>query len=129
MLALLALTDTQREAVRQKLDESLPELSSLISLDSVLKLVDAFGGQDVYVPRKETIDSKLGNVIGTKDLSVLRDYYKGSHIKIPRLMPVRRMLRNQEISEVRTKGAAINEIAAQFDLTERQILNILRKRR
>ncbi len=125
MLSLSDFNDVPERELREKLGISMNELARVITLDSVIKLVDSFGGLEIYIPNRAKKSSKLIQIIGMDDLVSLCQHYHGTVIKIPRLMTLRLMLRNQKICKARNEGIPLSELARKFNLTQRQIHNIL----
>ena len=126
MSNFLNFKELSEQEYRTMLGRSMSELAQIITLDSVLKLVEHFGGQEIYISGKQNNNSKLEGILDEDDMLNLCRHYHGSTIKIPRLMSLRLKLRNNQIIKGRNSGARLSELARKFNLTERQIHNILK---
>jgi Mor family transcriptional regulator len=111
-----------------ELPESLAQMVDVISVEALIKLVDSFGGQDLYIPAKLEPDSTISLVIGSGDAELLSKYYHGSDIAIPTLKRLREKYRNIEIRNLKSQGISSNKLASDFNLTKRQINNITKQR-
>lgn len=118
------MTTTEIEA--RYLQGVLQEIAYLIGLAATLKLVEAYGGVRLYVPKRFDPDHPLVKLIGHANAAKLVECYGGDeHFDIPRAAAATRAARNALIREERLRGATRREIALRYGLTERQICNII----
>lgn len=107
------------------LPESMAELVDIIGLPSVLKLMEAFGGTEFWVPEKLQHLHPLVAAIGPEAAQTLCEYMARERIKVPRGAAIRREVRNHAIRRERHEGAKLAELALRYGMTDRQVLNIL----
>lgn len=107
------------------LPESMADLVDIIGLPAVLKLMEAFGGTEFWVPEKLHHQHPLVDAIGAEAAQTLCEYMARERIKVPRGVGITRGVRNQAIRRERHEGAKLAELALRYRLTDRQVLNIL----
>lgn len=93
------------------------------------RLVDAYGGTRLYVPCRLDPGGQLAQALGEQSAQTLIDLCEREDVVVPRLMSLRRTIRNQKIVALRETGAAPAKLALHFNLTERQIHSIVRQHR
>lgn len=103
----------------------LRELVELMGLPATLKLVDHYGGVRLYVPVKYDSDHVLVRQIGAAAATILIEHYGGEeHFDIPKAERALRAVRDRRIrAEYACKSR--RRLAREYDLTERQIGNIV----
>ncbi|NWO05549.1 MAG: hypothetical protein HLX50_07555 [Alteromonadaceae bacterium] len=107
------------------LPESMAELVDIIGLPAVLKLMEARGGTEFWVPERITHQHPLVDDIGTEAAQTMSEYMPLERIKVPRGAAIRREIRNRAIRRERFEGAKLAELALRYGMTDRQVLNIL----
>jgi hypothetical protein len=110
------------------LPSSLKELRAYLSLEAIVRLIEAYGGAEAYIPSTAVNDSKLARTIGlepAKTLSKVLAKSKPEILKVPRAARFRLYLRNMEIISRSDIGATSVDLARDFGLSQRQIFNIL----
>ena len=108
-----------------------PDFGALVEVspEAAIRLVIVAGGRDVWVPMTAVRKSNLRSMLDEGDVKVLCNIYRGCRIKVPTLSPLKNALRRRRIAALRRDGWKLNELAELFQLTDRQILNILKKHR
>ncbi|WP_036203995.1 hypothetical protein [Marinobacter sp. MCTG268] len=108
-----------------------PDFGALVEVspETAIRLALAAGGRDVWVPMTTSRTSSLRSMMDEADVEVLCNIYRGCRIKVPTLSPLKNALRRRRIAALRRDGWKLNELAELFQLTDRQILNILKKHR
>lgn len=129
----ISLADAYREGLisEDELREASGEDFGLIvdaSAEAAALLVDAFGGTRVYVPVSLDEDSPLAEVLGEKAHAVV-DLLRGSSLDVPKLMRLRRAIRQRKIDALDAAGWSASQLALHFNLTERQVYVLLRRSR
>jgi len=105
---------------------SLQPIVDRIGLDAALKLVKAYGGVRLYVPKKVDVDHPLAALIGYPAAKALAAEFGGQpHFDIPKCEAALREHRNRQIRQDRAMGHSIRELALKYRLTEKQIGSIL----
>jgi hypothetical protein len=105
---------------------SLLQIVALIGLEAALKLVKAYGGVRLYVPKKIDADHPLVELIGYPAARALAAEFGGQpHFDIPKCEAALREARNRQIRQDRAMGHSIRELALKYRLTERGIEKIL----
>jgi len=100
-------------------------MADVIPHEAIVKLIEAYGGQNLYIPSKPSSNSHVTATIGIKNMQALCAYYPGGEVVIPRFHKLRLRFRDREIIAGHKRGMRNHELASQFDLTVRQIQNIL----
>lgn len=111
------------------LPESVRELADTIGLEAARRLVEAYGGSAIYVPRQVT--PELEGLIGHDAAQALVDnYYSGSdRLNLPRCLAAIRAVEHRRIVAAFNSGATAGELARAHGCTERWIYRILADRR
>lgn len=104
----------------------LQDIAELIGLPGTLKLVEAYGGVRLYVPKKLDAEHDLARLLGLDHATTLAETYGGEdHFDIPRAVAATRAARDTCIRADRAAGMTHRELALANKLTERQIRTIL----
>lgn len=111
------------------LPESLHRLERMIGVEACLKLVERYGGRNVYVPVLGHCSQNLRELIGTENERVLSEMYGGTLLYIPVCREYRNAKRNQKIIAARREGKSVQRIAETFKLSERWVRKILQEQR
>lgn len=104
----------------------LQDMAELIGLPATLKLVEAYGGVRLYIPKRFDPDHPLVKLVGHAHAAKLCESYGGElHFDIPRAVAATRAARDARMRNDRSLGVTHRELALRYVLTERQIRNIL----
>lgn len=103
---------------RDKLPTSLIDLAETLGLEVALKLVEAFGGQEVKFPMKPRPDHPIIVALGETDGHAVCEYLGGAMIYVPhgRAGSNRRAVANLE-----QKGYTRGEIARILGISQRHV--------
>jgi len=104
-----------------------PQLRMLvrqIGFTAALKLVRARGGRQVWIPKTASADRVLAQVIGTAALEQLCAAHRGERLELPKSDKILIQARNAAILERREAGDSYAEIARDFGLTRRWVIEI-----
>lgn len=108
-------------------------LINVIGADAASKLMQAknLAGCTVEIPkatsgRGEKTIARFSLAIGTEATDKLISHFGGERIYIPRDQEHRRMLRNRRIVEAYNQGQSVNEIANDFDMSDRWVWEVLK---
>ncbi|MAZ33403.1 MAG: hypothetical protein CMO06_09690 [Thalassospira sp.] len=108
-----------------QLPQTAAEISEIVGIDAALRLVDAWGGVRIYVPRQIPDDHLLISTLGREEAELLAEHYGGETILIPRCLAALRAVRNARICRERSEGHGIAVLALRYRLTERQVYAVL----
>lgn len=112
-----------------KLPALIERIASMIGQDRAMLLVKHAHGEGanghVYVPRLPKPGQCLPSLIGIKATTDLAQIYGGSTIRLPRCRAIYRAQRNAEVQSMAASGATVRAIAQVFNLTDRQVHNVL----
>lgn len=115
----------------QDLLDSMPrllrELAEAFDIDTALRLADWRGGRFLYVPKTLDGQHPIAQKIGLEAARWLVEHYPGENLRIDRAAATLRHLRDRQILERNDAGESLNALAERFDLSQRQILQILKK--
>lgn len=109
----------------------LQRFVELIGLPATLTLVRRLGGLRIYIPRPERVtpEHPLALLIGADKLRALAEDFGGQeHFQLPRAERAMKAVRNAEIARESSAKSA-RELAAEYALTEGQIVRILAAQR
>jgi Mor family transcriptional regulator len=106
----------------------LQEFVRLIGLQATMKMVQAYGGLRIYVPKYPTPDHTYAELIGFDNLVKLSKVFgRQDHFQLPKATRALEAIRNAKI--IADYGAkppkTARQLAAEHSLTERQICRIL----
>lgn len=107
------------------LPESMADLVDIIGLPAVLRLMEAFGGTELWVPERLFYNHKLLEALDGEAAQSLCEYMAGSRIRVPRGAAIIREVRNRAIRRERHQGAKLDELALRYKITDRHVLTIL----
>jgi Mor family transcriptional regulator len=99
----------------------LQEIERLIGLDLALKLVDGWGGLNLYIPEKLTKNHRLSRTIGLDAAQRLSGVYGGDTIIMPRAHQYKAVQRQIEVYTRHKAGEPVEKLAALFNVTWRAI--------
>jgi Mor family transcriptional regulator len=112
-----------------KKNTMIETISAAIGMEIGYVLCEQLGGARIYVPGAETMrgDNQIALVIGLENARILARHLGGPTTVYLPSFSVRALRRNEEIKKSRMAGNGIPHIAKEFDLTTRQVINILRE--
>src|SRR5690554_4026941 len=96
------------------------------SPEIAIRLVEAFGGTDLWIPKSAAKQSRLREVLDENDAQIVIRIYEHYQLKVPTLRRLKLNIRARKITSLREKGWKITELCRHFQLTDRQIQNILK---
>lgn len=109
----------------QSLPLSLRDIASAIGEQKTLELVEAIGGQRVWIPLKPPLDWALFKILGNDAGRKLAALCGGNQIEIPVCKALKIEERNQQIREDR-ESLTVRELTAKYNLTRLYISKICR---
>ncbi|MEI6333247.1 MAG: Mor transcription activator family protein [Methylococcaceae bacterium] len=115
------------QQIQDYLPNSLNYLSTMISFDSLLKLIQHYGGTRIQIPRKVTPCHCLTGLIGMDDLKTLAKIYGGSTLDMPRCTRIFTLSRDIKMLSDRRSHLSLSQIALKYKVTERCVSNSLRR--
>lgn len=111
-----------------RLPPLLQEFERLVGLQATMALVRRWGGLRVYFPTPERVteDHPYAAVIGTEALLKLAEEYGGlPHFQLPKAERALQAVRNARIAAEYATNKTAREIAAEYGLTEGQVVRIV----
>lgn len=105
----------------------IEELIELIGEDAFIKLACVFGGGKQYIGTTEATQLRLSIVVGSEAAEKMIKAYSGSWINIPKHTTANIVLRNTLIVQDYFTGVSIRQLAQKYELSDRQISNVLKK--
>jgi len=105
----------------------IDELIALIGEEAFIKLACVFGGGKLYIGATENTVKKLTVVIGSEAAHKMIQAYSGGWISVPKHSTAELALRNKQIIQDCDAGITIRQLAQKYELTDRQICNVLKK--
>ena len=106
----------------------LQEFERLVGLQATMALVQKWGGLRVYFPTPEraTEEHPYASVIGMDALLKLAEEYGGlPHFQLPKAERALQAVRNARIAAEYATNKTAREIAAEYGLTEGQVVRIV----
>lgn len=116
---------TPQNEQHRALPESLAEVQEVIGLPATMKLVEAYGGTRVYVPKRLGVQHKLANLLGVEQARRLSHYFGGESLTVARAAQALRSERNKAIVRRFDAGETVRSLAQEHHMTERNIYTIL----
>lgn len=106
----------------------MAEIVEAIGMASALRLVEALGGVDIWVPEQDHLHHQhaLVEIIGMEDARRLSLRYARERITLPRCVAAMRAARDAHIRQEYAGGISARRLALEHHLTERQVRNIVR---
>lgn len=103
------------------------ELRTMIGAEKTAVLVQWLGGTSLYIPSKLTDEHALAQWLGLELSQTVCAEFGGLSIEIPRMVELKRTERNVQIIADRADGISINKIARKYEMTARNVRNIINK--
>jgi hypothetical protein len=106
----------------------LRRIAELTSVETALKLAQAYPGGDCYIPAKVTPDTVLARVVGLNAaVTIARDLGYG-HIMVPAAHHLRLAERRRAMRRDREMGLSRIDLARKYNITTRSVGRILNRR-
>lgn len=105
----------------------IDELIALIGEEAFANLACVFGGTKLYVGASENMMRKLTIVVGEEAAHKMIHAYSGGWIDIPKYTSPELALRNRRIVQDYDAGITLRQLVQKYELSERQICNVLKK--
>lgn len=103
--------------------ELWPELVELIGGDGAYRLLAAFAGRRIYVPRAAAAGHPLARALGGEKAAILCEYFHGTEIDLPVTTA-----RRQRIIDLKRQGRSNGEIATLLLVSERHVRDVVAAR-
>lgn len=121
-----------RHLLRSNIDTTLlpPQIRLLeqcIGLPATFALLRAKGGQPYTVPMRGELSKFLTSIMSVECAKALSDTYGGQTITLPKLDKPLMQIRDRQMAVEAERGDSLAALATRYDLTTRQISNILAK--
>lgn len=109
------------------LSPTLKIISGVIGLPATLTLVRARGGVRIYIPYRNHLSEGhwLVRLLGRETAGALCDGLGSGELTIPRAQHALRLARDRAIHAERAGGASARQLATRYQLSERQLWDIL----
>ena len=109
----------------------LADLAKQLGYFVAQRLIEAYGGTRVYIPRLEhlSVNHPLSVRVGYQVALRLSRVYGGGAIPVPRGARELRAARNQMILSYRRHGLTYADIALQHQITERTVYRVVEQER
>ena len=101
-------------------------LAQLIGIEDALNLIEEYGGTQLYIPSKHSLNLKhdIASKVSYKNFLLIAEHCGGTYIEIPNGHAISIAMRNNIIKE-QYKSKSKSRLARDFGLTVRQIRSIL----
>lgn len=107
----------------QSLPLSLRDIAIAIGDQKTLELVEAIGGQRVWIPLNPPLDWVLFKILGNDAGRKLAALCGGNQIEVPRCKALKIEERNQQIRKDR-QSLTVGELVTKYNLDRHQIYKI-----
>jgi len=108
------------------LSAGLLELLEGLGYDGLTRLLDAYAGECIYVPKAVTADHALALALGLETAQALcRTVGSSGGFRVPTGHDLRRRLRDREIRALRAEGMSLRSLVRRFKLSECRICAVL----
>lgn len=109
----------------EALPGGLRELKGVVGPGAALAVCSVWGGRTLYIPAIAHPDHPLTRILGVETANRLCRAMAGDRLSVPKIDAVSRQIRAHRIKKRRSRGDSISELAGDFGLTPRRILQIL----
>ena len=99
----------------------LQEIERMIGLELTMKLVERWGGLNLYIPERMPKNHRLARTIGAEAAQRLSGAYGGDTIIMPRAHQYKAVQRQIEVFIRHKAGEPVEKLAAVFNVTWRAI--------
>lgn len=124
----MSLTEnTPENEVVEMLPPTWKRIASIIPVTDVLKIIEAFGGTQLYIPSDRKRSANLEGVIGRTSVEKLSKIYGGDNIYVTSGARLRYSARKKMISSLRKKGWTVSRIARHLNVSERTVYSHIAK--
>jgi hypothetical protein len=123
------VTDQPDDISIHQLPPQLKMLIQRIGYPATIALIRARGGQQVWIPKTATADRVLAQVIGKEALGELVKHHGGERLELPKVDKILIQRRDEALWRKRQAGATESELAREFKITRRWVLEICARRR
>jgi len=108
------------------LSAGIQELLDGLGYEGVIRLLDAYAGEWIYVPREVGPGHALAQALGLDTAQALcRTVGSSGGFRVPSGHDLRRRLRDQEIRALRAQGLSLRQLVRRFKLSECRICAVL----
>ena len=101
------------------------DLRKVVGEQGALAMSRSFGGASIYIPMRPHRRHPVARCIGMDLARRLGAAYGGDCVSIPKPDAVMRQLRGRRICSRRSQGATLDDLALEFKLSRRRVLQIL----
>jgi hypothetical protein len=101
------------------------EIKDFIGPDCAYRLLKAYGGAHVRVPKRIPEHHALVELLGAEQAAKMAELYGGEILAVPRAYHAVQAWRNARIRADRDSGKPIRDIALEWQMTERRVYDIL----
>jgi len=119
--------DPDDERLMALLPRKLAEVAALIGVPAAVKLANAYGGTELYVPATIGADHPIALTVGHGQALLLAEHYGNDYIDVPLGLAWRRAVRNLAVFNARRRGESQSTVARQYGTTTRNVRLIERK--
>ena len=109
------------------LSSSAQALTDVIGFDKSIDLVSACNKRKIYIPNSVKKNHWIARAVGLKHANALIKKFGSGYISLPALSRLKNACRNTEIIFRRIDGDDIALIAAEFNISTRQVERIINK--
>ncbi|MBF0399976.1 MAG: hypothetical protein HQL90_04340 [Magnetococcales bacterium] len=103
---------------------SFKNIEEVIGRECAIKLVNAFGGNNISIPKAMHSDHRIAVVIGYESAIKLAGHFGGETIYIPSMMGIRKRERDKKLLEDFDKGMSVSQLSAKYKVSGRTVSNI-----
>lgn len=96
----------------------LAHLSDVIGADATLRLIEAYGGTRLYIPKEPAEDTLLAQVVGLRAAWAMARPFGGDYLRVP-------LARAWRVMVYRGRGDSYAAIARRLGMTESTVGKIL----
>jgi Mor family transcriptional regulator len=123
--AEVPVKEVARSSGHPDLPPVLQEIEGLIGHEATMKLVDRWGGLNLYVPESMPKNHRISRTIGADAAQALADVYGGDTINMPRAHIYHAVRRQMEIFRRHRSGEPVEKLAAEYGVTWRAIYKMV----
>ncbi len=115
-----------RKELKRFLPTGIHDIADALSRESMIAVLEQFGGRRMWVPMKASDDHFLAQLIGLDQLEQLCAVCAGVSMYVPRLAKARARWRHHRVVHLYREGVAPDQIATRCEISDRTVFQILR---
>lgn len=108
-------------------NSTIEDVCAVIGFTATTRLIDWFGGSNIYVPSEPSDDHTLACIIGMPAMRALCLEFGDLTVWIPRTVHTEHIATKKQVAEMLRRGGGSRSVSAATGLSQRQVQRIRRE--